>query len=68
MTAREWLDRFAKESGAEPLTDDDFARILELAAEAAHSSERKAAPVACWIAGRTGMPLAEAIEVAKRIG
>lgn len=68
MTAREWLDRFAADVGAEPLTDGEFDRVLELAAEAAHSSERRAAPVACWIAGRTGMPLAEAIEFAKRIG
>ena len=68
MTAEEWLERFAEELGAEPLNDDEFVRILELAAEAAHSSERKAAPAACWIAGRAGIPLAEAIEAARRVG
>lgn len=68
MTAEEWLERFAQELGAEPLSEDEFTRILELAAEAAHSSERKAAPAACWIAGRTGKPLAELIEIAKRTG
>jgi hypothetical protein len=66
MTAMEWLRRFADELGAEPLEDEEFVRILELAAEAAHASERKAAPVACWIAGRAGVPLPEAIEAAKR--
>jgi hypothetical protein len=66
MTAREWLRRFTEEVGSEPLEDDEFVRVLELAAEAAHASERKAAPVACWIAGRAGLPLPEAIEAAKR--
>ena len=36
----------------------------ELAAEAAHSSERTAAPIACWIAGRSGKQLTELVEVA----
>jgi hypothetical protein len=68
VTAQEWIDQFARELGAEPPPETDFAEILELAAEAAHSSERTAAPVACWIAGRTGRPLSELIEVAKRAG
>jgi hypothetical protein len=68
MTAEQWVERFAEEIGAEPPSEAEFARILELAAEAAHSSERMAAPVACWIAGRTGRPLAELAEVARRIG
>jgi hypothetical protein len=68
MTAEEWVEQFGKELGAEPPGEDEFARILELAAEAAHASERTAAPVACWIAGRTGRPLAELLEVARRMG
>jgi hypothetical protein len=68
MTAEEWIDQFAKGLGTEPPGDEEFAQILELAAEAAHSSERTAAPVACWIAGRTGKPLSELIEIAKRAG
>jgi hypothetical protein len=66
MTAEEWIRRFSKELGVEAPTEDEFARILELAAEAAHSSERTAAPVACWIAGGTGKPLVELVEAAKR--
>ena len=47
MNAREWIDAFAEELGAEPPTDDEFRRLLDLAGLAAHSSERVAAPVAC---------------------
>lgn len=65
MTAEEWIDQFAEALGTEPSGEEEFARVLELDAEA-HSSERTAAPVACWIAGRTGLPLGEPIEVAKR--
>ncbi|HEX6228450.1 MAG TPA: DUF6457 domain-containing protein [Solirubrobacterales bacterium] len=66
MTAEEWVERFAEELGAEPPGEAEFAQILELAAEAAHSSERTAAPVACWMAGRMGRPLGELLEVAAR--
>jgi hypothetical protein len=38
------------------------------AAEAAHSSERVAAPVACWIGARSGRSLTEPLEIAGRIG
>lgn len=68
MTAEEWVDQFAKEIGIDPPSREETVEILRLAAEAAHSSERTAAPVACWIAGRAGLPLAEAIEVAERTG
>jgi hypothetical protein len=68
MTAEEWIDQFAEALGAEPPSEVEFSQILELAAEAAHSSERTAAPVACWIAGRAGRPLEELVEVAGRTG
>jgi hypothetical protein len=68
MNAREWIDAFAAEVGAEPPSDDDFKAILDLAAVAAHSSERIAAPIACWIGGRTGASLAELQAAADRIG
>ena len=68
MTAREWIDRFAAEVGAEPPTDDEVEAILDLAAVAAHTSERIAAPVACWIGGATGASLAELRAAADRVG
>ena len=57
MNAREWIDAFAAELGADPPANDEVKAVLDLAAVAAHSSERIAAPVACWIGGRTGASL-----------
>ena len=68
MNARKWIDAFAAELGAEPPTDDEITRILDLAAVAAHSSERIAAPVACWVGGRTGASLDDLEAAAKRVG
>jgi len=68
MNAREWIDSFAAEVGAEPPSADEIKRILDLAAVAAHSSERIAAPVACWIGGRVGASLEELQAAAERIG
>jgi len=68
MNAREWIDSFAAEVGAEPPSADEIKKILDLAAVAAHSSERIAAPVACWIGGRVGASLEELQAAAERIG
>ncbi len=68
MNAREWIDAFAAEVGAEPPTDDEVNAILDLAGVAAHSSERIAAPVACWIGGATGATLEELAAAAERVG
>ena len=67
MTAREWLAAYAAELDVEPPTDDEFEALLALAGDAAHSSERVAAPVACWLTARAGLPPREALEVARRI-
>jgi hypothetical protein len=63
MNAREWLEAFADELGTEAPTSDEIKRILDVAGVAAHSSERIAAPVACWVGGRAGASLEE-MEVA----
>ena len=47
---------------------EEVKRLLELAAEAAHSSARTAAPIACWIAGRSGLSAAELMKAARRAG
>ena len=67
MTAREWIDRFAAELGSDPPSDDEFNAVLDLAAVAAHDSERVAAPLACWIGGASGRSLAELQRIAERI-
>ena len=67
MNAREWIDAFAAEVGQEPPTKEELEAILDLAAVAAHSSERIAAPVACWLGGKTGATLAELQAAADRV-
>lgn len=67
MDAKEWIDAYAERLGAEPPTDDEFKEILDLAAVAAHSSERVAAPVACWMSARAGLPLTEALGIANEM-
>ncbi len=68
MNAREWIDAFAAEVGAEAPTNDEMKKLLDLAAVAAHSSERIAAPIACWIGGTTGATIEELQAAAERIG
>ena len=68
MTADEWIESFATEAGTPAPTPTEIEQLLELAAVAAHSSERIAAPLACWVAGRDGTDLAEAIASAEKIG
>lgn len=66
-SAKQWVENFAHEVGGQPPGEKEFAQVLKLAGVAAHASERTAAPVACWIAGRTGMPLSKAIEIAENL-
>jgi len=68
MTADEWLRTFAEQLGASAPTPEEMDEILRLAGIAAHASERIAAPIACWLVGRAGTPLDEAIETADGIG
>ena len=67
MNARDWISAYAERLGTTAPTRDEFEAILELAAEAAHSSERVAAPVACWVAAKAGCPLNEALAAAVEI-
>lgn len=67
MTGREWVERFAEEVGIEAPSEAEFDDVLKLAAAAAHSSERLAAPVATWLAGKTGRPVAELADLAERL-
>jgi hypothetical protein len=68
MTAEEWVKRFAAGLALPPPSQAEASELLELASVAAHSSERIAAPLACWLAGVSGRTPAEAIEAAKELG
>jgi hypothetical protein len=67
MNAKEWLAAYAEKLGTEAPTPEEFKAILDLAGEAAHSSERVAAPVACWMAARAGVELDRAMLLAKDV-
>jgi hypothetical protein len=67
MNAREWLAAYAEKLDVDPPTTDEFRVLLDLAGEAAHSSERVAAPVACWVAARAGVDPETALERAREI-
>ncbi|MGN6816527.1 MAG: DUF6457 domain-containing protein [Solirubrobacterales bacterium] len=67
MRRDQWLAEFCARLGLEPPSKEEVAALLDLAATAAHSSERTAAPLACWIAGRTGRPASELNEIAQTI-
>lgn len=67
MNAKEWISAFAERLGVEPPTPAEFSALLDVAGEAAHSSERVAAPVACWVAARAGVSPDEALRVAKEV-
>lgn len=68
MNAREWIDAFAAEIGADPPANEEMKAILDLAAVAAHSSERIAAPIACWLGGQVGASIEELRAAAERVG
>jgi len=63
----EWIDAYCARLGVEPPSEADRERILALAGVAAHASERLAAPIACWIAGREGLALEDAMRVAREL-
>jgi hypothetical protein len=68
MNANEWLAAYAEKLGTSPPSTEEFKRILDVAGEAAHASERVAAPAACWVAARAGVDLDEALRVARELG
>ena len=67
MNATEWLAVYADRLGIDPPSPDEFKAVLDLAAEAAHASERVAAPVACWVSARAGVSLEEALAAARAV-
>ena len=67
MDAQEWIAAYAERLGITAPTDDEFDAILDLAAEAAHDSERVAAPVACWLSAKAGRSLEESLALAREV-
>jgi hypothetical protein len=67
LTREQWLHAFCERIGVQPPSAEEIDVLLELAATAAHDSERPAAPLACWAAGRSGRSLSELREIARQI-
>lgn len=68
MNDREWTAAFAAALGVPAPDDHQVAMLLELAGEAAHASQRTAAPVACWLAAVSGRSPEEALALARSLG
>jgi hypothetical protein len=66
-TAEEWIAQFAAVLGRPAPTEAEMAAVLELASVAAHSSERRAAPIACWLAATVGRSPEEALALAEAL-
>ena len=54
-TADEWIRELAARLGVEPPNEAEQTDLLDLAGEAAHASERLAAPLSCWLVARAGL-------------
>jgi len=67
MNAREWIEAFAEKLGTAPPSAEEWSQLLDLAGVAAHSSERVAAPVSCWVAARAGRTPAEALAASREL-
>jgi len=67
MNAPDWLAAYAEKLGIPAPTPDELTAVLDLAGEAAHASQRIAAPVACWLAARAGVDLDEAMRLAREV-
>lgn len=67
-TGPEWIAAFAARLGVEAPDEATIESLLDLAGVAAHSSERIAAPIACWLVGRAGIGVDEARRAADEVG
>jgi hypothetical protein len=67
MNANDWLAAYAAKLGVPAPTKQELEAVLDLAGEAAHSSQRIAAPVATWLAGKAGLDLDQAMRYAEEV-
>jgi hypothetical protein len=64
-TTADWVSAYAEAAGIAPPSQGDIEALLQLAAVAAHASERTAAPITCWIAATAGLTPARALALAE---
>jgi Domain of unknown function (DUF6457) len=68
MEANEWIARFCEQLGVDPPDAAMVDELLALAGDAAHASERTAAPIACYLVGKVGIEPTAARALAAEIG
>lgn len=61
------MERFAEALGVPAPTPEEVDMLLGLAGIAAHASERTAAPLSTWLAGRAGVSPQQAKAAAERL-
>jgi hypothetical protein len=66
-SAGDWVRRFAEMLGTAAPGDEEIDALLGLAGIAAHASERTAAPLSTWLAGRAGASPDEAKKMAAQL-
>jgi Domain of unknown function (DUF6457) len=67
MNAKEWIAAYAEKLDTAPPSAEQWSTLLDLAGEAAHSSERVAAPIACWLVAVAGVDPGRALELARGV-
>jgi hypothetical protein len=67
VTGHEFAREVAAALGVEPLSDEEADALLAVAGVAAHASERLAAPLTTYLAGRSGLPLDEVRAAVQRL-
>ncbi len=59
QTEKEWISSLATALKVDVPTGEERDALLDLAAVAAHISERTAAPISCWLVARAGLTALE---------
>jgi Domain of unknown function (DUF6457) len=67
VTTDEWVAAYAAAAGVPAPSPADVEHLMQLAAVAAHASERTAAPITCWIAAMAGLAPADALNLAESV-
>ena len=65
-SAQEWLTGLAGKLCLDSPNSEEIENLLNLAGIAAHSSERIAAPIACWMIGVAEIEPAEALALVQK--
>ncbi len=65
-SAQQWIEGLAKELNLPAPSPEEIDNLLDLAGIAAHSSERIAAPIACWLIGLAKISPAEALSLVEK--